>query len=339
MNKKRWLALGIAVLVIITQFLIPKVSVENLELQKNLEAFMPFGTMGMTEGYKEVVVSQGSSADKIAILTLDGAISSASSGIGVGYDHLAFMNQLENIRQDQAIKAVLFVVNTPGGGVFESAEIKDKMIQIQEEREIPFYVSMQQMAASGGYYVSAYADKIYATEETLTGSIGVIMTSIEVSGFLEKYGIKVSAITSGESKDIGSMFRPMKDEERKIFQDLIDETYGRFVRVVSEGRSLPEPEVRKLADGRIYSAYQAMDIGLVDAIGYKENVLADLQADYNLENARVIEYKNVPMNFFGTFLGQVKNRVLGMDPETMMVKELVESYGSKHELLYIYGGE
>ncbi len=138
------------------------------------------------------------------------------------------------------MKGVVLEVNTPGGGVVESADIYDALRTIQMEKEIPIYVSMGGMAASGGYYVSAPADKIFVNPETITGSIGVIMESVNYAKLAEKYGIDFNTIKTGPYKDIMSGSREMKDEERAMLQEMINDSYERFVDIIEEGRDMTE---------------------------------------------------------------------------------------------------
>ena len=149
---------------------------------------------------------------------------------------------------------------------------------------------MDAMAASGGYYISAPADKIYAGPQTTTGSIGVIMSNVDYSGLQEKLGVKENVIKSGEHKDIMSSSRKMTNEEKDIMQSVLNDSYERFVGIVAKGRDMPEKKVKKLADGRIYSAQQAEKNGLIDEIGYNDNALKALKKDIKAKDAEVFKY-------------------------------------------------
>ena len=141
------------------------------------------------------------------------------------------------------------------------------------------------LAASGGYYISAQADKIFATEETVTGSIGVIMSGLNYSGLLEKLGVEDTTVKSGALKDMGSGTRPETKEEEAVLQAYIDSAYSRFVAIVSEGRNKSEEEVKKIADGRIYDGVQAKEVGLVDELGFPEDALKAMRKEQQLEDA------------------------------------------------------
>jgi protease-4 len=135
-------------------------------------------------------------------------------------------------------------------------------------------VSMGSVAASGGYYIACAADKILANPGTITGSIGVIVESLNVEELLRKLGLKSAVVKSGKHKDLGSPMRPMTEEERNLLQGVLDSVHGQFIRAVAEGRNLPEEEVRELADGRIFSGEQAKALGLVDELGNLEDTIA-----------------------------------------------------------------
>jgi protease-4 len=149
---------------------------------------------------------------------------------------------------------------------------------------------MMDVAASGGYYAALAADTIIAMPTTVTGSIGVIMLTLNAQGLMEKIGVAPLAIKSADKKDAGSPFRQLTPEERAIFQSVIDQMYGRFVGLIVEHRKIPEERVRAFADGRIYTADQAKALGLVDSIGYMDDVVASARKAAGLEQAKIIMY-------------------------------------------------
>lgn len=287
MNIKRGIAIGIAIVLLI-------VSSSMKVLIDQSSKHSSFWKDILTDPMTEHQLHEGRSEKRIAVIFIDGVISASSeSGLFapvVGYNHAFILRQIENIKNDDTVQGLIVSVNSPGGGTFESAQIKDALQKLQDERQIPIYVSMQQVAASGGYYISAYADKIFATEETLTGSIGVIMSGKNLSGLYEKIGIEDNTIKSGEFKDIGSDARPMTENDRKILQDMVNLSYERFVKVVSEGRSMDISKAKKLADGRIYDGSQAKENGLIDEIGYLEDAINDMKITHALENGEVFYY-------------------------------------------------
>ncbi|WP_173917342.1 signal peptide peptidase SppA [Halobacillus sp. Marseille-Q1614] len=288
MKKKRLIAIGIAAGLLLIGVLTQSIGFlmsDTFNESRNM--------FTEDEGPKEKVVENGSNSNRIAHLTVDGTIISGEGSnpfSGEGYNHEQFMKQLEAIKNDSTVKGVLLYVNSPGGGVFESAEIHDKLQEIKEQDK-KLYVSMGGMAASGGYYISAPADQIFASEETFTGSLGVIMQSINYQELANEYGVKFNTIKSGQFKDIMSPTKEMTEEDREILQTLVDESYQGFVNVISEGRGMSEDKVRELADGRIYSGQQAADNGLIDQIGFEEDALNSLKEEIG-GNPEIFEYTN-----------------------------------------------
>ncbi|HBL6157301.1 TPA: signal peptide peptidase SppA, partial [Listeria monocytogenes] len=285
----------------------------------------------------ETVIEEGGN-DTIAVLSVDGTIQdtgdSGSLFSEAGYNHSFFMQQLEQVRNDDNIQGVLLYVNSPGGGVMESAQIRDKILQIQKERNIPFYVSMGSMAASGGYYISAPADKIFASKETLTGSLGVIMQGYDYSELMKKLGVSDNTIKSGEYKDIMSGTRPMTEDEKKIMQSMIDDSYNEFVKVVAQGRGMTVEQVRKIADGRIYDGRQAKENGLIDEFGYQEDALEALKKEQGLAGATVIQY-DAPGDFSSLF-SVAAQKISGQNAD---ISQLIKLTGTLKapRMMYLYG--
>ncbi|WP_343327848.1 signal peptide peptidase SppA [Lentibacillus saliphilus] len=329
MSGKRWLALGIAaglfVVSIGFQFL-------SSVVMTDWEALLD-----MTEQpFEEVMIETGSSTDKIAIVELNGVIQDTGSGSvlsGAGYNHKQFLKMLESAGEDQHVDAVIIRVNTPGGGVVESAEIHDKVVEIQDTYEKPVYISMGNSAASGGYYISAPADKIIAHPATLTGSIGVIMQSINVAKLAEDLGVDVKTIKSGEFKDIMSPTKEMTDEEHDILQTMVDELYGDFVQVIVDGRDMDEQTVRKLGDGRVYTGAQAKDIGLVDELGTLDDTIDMLMEDHNLAGASIVEYRSGVG--FPQLFSMTAGKLLGKEAELSGLLELIRD-SSGPRAMYLY---
>lgn len=253
------------------------------------------------QGLSEKVIEKGSMTNRIARVNVEGTImnnpgTNPNPFGGGGYQHEHMMKQLDKIKKDPTINAVLLYVNSPGGGVYESAEIHDKLKEIKKADKT-IYVAMGNMAASGGYYISTPADRIFASNETFTGSLGVIMENINYQELANEYGVKFNTFKSGKYKDIMSPTREMTEEEREIIQTLVDESYQQFVDVIAEGRDMSEDRVKELADGRIYSGKQALNNGLIDEIGFREDALKALKEEIG-GNPQVIEYKNSIGSFF-----------------------------------------
>lgn len=336
MNAKRWIALGIVLALLVVSALAKVTSTQLANKEEEEMAVIDTLFAGTNELTETVIEDAGPS--KIAVLSVDGTIQDTGESTSLlgstGYNHSFFMDQLEQVRDDESIKGVLLYVNSPGGGVMESAQIRDKILQIQKERSIPFYVSMGSMAASGGYYISAPADKIFASKETLTGSLGVIMQGYDYSELMKKLGITDNTIKSGAHKDIMSATRPMTEDEKKIMQSMIDDSYNEFVQVVASGRGMSEEQVRKIADGRIYDGRQAKENGLIDEFGYQEDALAALKKDENLSNASVIQYDE-PTSFSSLFSVAAQK----MSGQNADISQLIKLTGTLQapRMMYLYG--
>ena len=207
---------------------------------------------------------------------------------------------------------MILYVDTPGGSVFASDELYFKIKEYQEKTERPVYASMQSMAASGGYYISAPCDKIIANRNCWTGSIGVTLgTMYDISELLDNLGIKTNTITSGANKAMGSNVEPMTSEQRAIFQSMVDEAYEQFVGIVAEGRDMKISKVKKLADGRIYTAKQALDNGLIDQIGTFEEAAADMKKTYALGDCAVESFTAPVTSDWTSLLGQAAGAASG----------------------------
>lgn len=341
MNKKRWIAVLIAAGLLVVSLVSSSMTQPQEEVQMgNINSWL-YGDDEMSP----VVLEEGSGMGRIAKLSVDGAIASGgSSGLFAteSYNHEDFLKQIEAIEADERVSGILLEVNSPGGGVYESAEIANLLNEVRTERDLPMYVSMKNMAASGGYYISAQADKIFATEETVTGSIGVIMSGLNYSGLLEKIGVEDTTIKSGALKDMGSATRPETEQDHAVLQAYIDNAYNRFVKVVSEGRNKSEDEVKKVADGRIYDGVQAKEAGLVDEIGYPTDALAAMREDLDLQDAELVEYSTSSTGFGNTWFGAKLAELQGVQAsETSQILSLLESLGTAESprAMYLYGGE
>ena len=243
-------------------------------------------------------------AGKVAILSVTGAILGGDGFVRA---------QLDQIAEDEAVKAIVLRVDSPGGTVSGSDEIHHRLATLAEKRDIPVVVSMGGLAASGGYYVAmanrAADDVIYAEPATLTGSIGVIIPHFDVSQALRKYDIRDDSIASGPLKE---MLSPTKDrtpelaeKERKLLQELVNDMFRRFKEIVKAGRpKLDEAAVDKVATGQVFTARQALEAGLVDKIGFLEDAIgrADELAGLTAETARAVKYSK-PKGLLDEVLG------------------------------------
>ena len=195
-------------------------------------------------------------SDKIALVKLEGLLITAEPVV----------EELNDYAEDSSIKAIVLRIDSPGGGVVVSQEIYNAVKNARKEGKT-VVASMGTVAASGGYYVAAAADRIVANPGTLTGSIGVKMEFANIEKLLEKIGVRGMVVKAGEYKDVGSPFREMSEQEKKLLQDVIDDVHSQFIQAVAEGRNMQEAEVRAIADGRIFTGRQALDLRLVDQLG------------------------------------------------------------------------
>lgn len=334
MSGKRWVALGIAAILFVFSIGANVLSTFAFtDFEKSFDDLFA----AKDEMFVEKVIEEGNPLNRIAVLDVNGVIQdtgeAASLFTASGYNHRAFLENLDHAKEDDSVKAIILRVNTPGGGVVESAEIHDKIVEIQSEENKPVYISMGSMAASGGYYISAPAHKIFASPETLTGSLGVIMQGINYEGLADKYGVDFVTIKSGPYKDIMSPTREMTEEERKILQTLIDNSYEGFVKVISEGRGLSVNEVKKIADGRVYDGRQAKELNLIDGFGYFKDVVEEVKKEQEISDAKVIGYTE---NFgFRSLMSFGAQKLIGEDIElTGLMKILSQSNSPR--LMYLY---
>ena len=201
------------------------------------------------------------SGEKIGIVEISGAIAESKEAIA----------QLKAFRQQDAIKAIVVRINSPGGAVSPSQEIYKEIRRTSAKKKV--IVSMGALAASGGYYIASASDGIVANPGTITGSIGVIMGYTNFQQVLEKIGLYPVVIKSGEYKDMGSPAREMRPDERKILQGVIDQIHEQFVKAIADGRHLELAKVESLADGRIFTGEEALGLGLVDRLGNLEDAI------------------------------------------------------------------
>lgn len=271
--------------------------------------------------------------DKIAVVRLEGVIFEGLTSYA--------QKQIEQAAKDDAVKAVVLRINSPGGSITASDDLHRRLTELRDgnpakkTRAKPLVVSMASLAASGGYYVAAPAKTLFAERTTLTGSIGVFAAFPNVTELADKYGVRMDIIKAGAVKDSGSMFHTMTPQERQLWQDLVDHSYRRFIAVVEEGRprlkgKMLEPVYERMipardtrgdvlhdkdgkeklvkyerqrADGGIFTADQAKELGLIDQVGTLEDALAEAKALAGLDDeARVVTYDR-PATLMNTLFG------------------------------------
>lgn len=289
MNKKRWFSLAVIIVLLIVYIRTDVISAGTTTGKSGdplslLSSKTPFSTETYQEGRGQT----------IAILNVDGTIEDAANSFSSStntYDHQVFLQEVQDAFKNPEIKAIILAVDSPGGGVFESDQIYQQLIRLKERYKKPLVVSMGSMAASGGYYISLPADKIFANRNTMTGSIGVIMSTYNYSQLADKWGIEELVFKSGKNKDLLNPMRDATQEEKQIMQGIIDEYYGYFVDSVAKGRKMDRQAVISIADGRVYTASQAKTLGLIDQIGDLDGAISETAKMIEETNPKVIRYK------------------------------------------------
>ncbi len=199
---------------------------------------------------------------------------------------------LQKAEKDDEVRGVIVRINSPGGTVAASDIIRHELLAFKERRKVPVYACITGIGASGGYYVATAADEISAHPTAVTGSIGVLLMTFNVEGLLTKIGVTERTVKSADKKDILSLFRPATPEEERLVQEIIDRLARRFVEAVQSrhGNTIPKGELERLADGRIFTADQALEARLIDRIGYLDDAVAVMKKTLNLDKARVVSY-------------------------------------------------
>lgn len=265
---------------------------------------------GVGAGPLQEAVVYGEGRPKIVLVDVEGTLSERpereGGALGLGRTRESIVarvrEQLERASEDDDVAALLLRIHTPGGTASASELLYREVERVKRERELPVVAQMMGLATSGGYYVAMASDWVQGYPTTVTGSIGVVFAGVNLSGLLDKIGVDDQTLVTGPFKDAGSPLRPMRPEERAQLQSVLDALFDRFLEVVEKGRPELEPErVRQLADGRVFSARQALDAGLIDALGGLEEAVAEARRRAGVEEARVVVYHRpgeLPENLF-----------------------------------------
>ncbi len=230
----------------------------------------------------------------LVVSSADGEFDPMEEGLGVVevtgpiMDSREALEQLERFERSEAIKGIIVRIDSPGGAVGPSQEIHRGVVRAREKKKV--VISMGTMAASGGYYIACAGDRVFANPGTITGSIGVVTQLTDVSELAELAHVKVHTLTSGPYKDSGNPFRPLEEKDRAFFEQMIDNMYEQFIRDIAKGRGMDLDEVRKLADGRVYTGEQAREKGLVDEMGGLREAAEYLAAEVGIEGAPKLIY-------------------------------------------------
>jgi protease-4 len=255
----------------------------------------------------EEQVLEGSGSGKILLIDISGTISEQEKSGGLlGRATPSMVSQVrESLRKaekDERIVGLILRINSSGGTVTASDIIHHEIVEFRKRKHVPVLACIMSVGASGGYYIAAAADEIIAHPTAITGSIGVILMKFNVEGLMGKIGVEEQTVKSGDKKDIMSPFRKATPEEVQLGQVIIDQLYGRFLDIVMarNGNKLSLDELRKLADGRIYTAGQALEGKLIDRIGYLDDVIASIRKTTGDDQARVVSYYRP-----GTYKGSI----------------------------------
>ncbi len=270
----------------------------------------------------------------IGIVRVEGTIQDAGSSSAfttVSYDHRNTIDYIDKMIDSDSNQGILLCVNSPGGTVYHSDELYLKLMEYKEKTGRPVWAYMESQACSGGYYISMAADKVAANRNAWTGSIGVIISYYNYSDLFEKIGVEEVDITSGANKAMGSSGKKLTKEQREIMQSLVDESYEQFVNIVATGRNMPVDKVKPLADGRLYTAKQAKENGLIDEVSEYD----DYELAFRKEvggGSMMYEPSFTSDNLFSSLVSTYKGATSKSDAQVL--SEFLEKEGNGVPLYY-----
>ena len=314
------------VLTVLTALLLQGCTLVDIELQPRIRPLR-----------EETVEGEGKA--KILLMDVSGVLADETGSVVLGTPPprvpivARVREELQKAEDDDQVRALIVRINSPGGTITASDLIYREIEVFKTRRKVPVITIMMDVAASGGYYAALAGDTIMALPTTVTGSIGVVMLTVNAQGLMEKIGVAPLAIKSGAMKDAGSPFRPLTDQERAVFQSVIDQMYARFVSLIVRSRKMPEDKVRAAADGRIYTAEQAKAPGLVDQIGYMDDAVAAARKAAGLADARVVMYHR-PKEYRANYYSTAPAPTPGVDTTLQQLTTLVSGSGAR--FLYLW---
>ncbi len=269
------------------------------------------------EPLEETTLS-GKGKHKVLLLDISGIITEQEKKSFTGFgkevsDVARIKEELEKAAHDKHIKALMLRINSPGGTVTACDIIHQEIMRYKKKHNIFVAASLMDVAASGGYYIATAADRITAHPTTITGSIGVIVTKFNVKGLMDKIGVQEESIKSGDKKDILSPFRGSTQEERTIVQEIIDSLYQKFLDVIEQSRpGISRSELTSVADGRVFTAQQALHTKLIDEIFYLDDALEMIKKQTGLAEARLVTYRR-PSTYKNNIYSQATIQLLTID--------------------------
>lgn len=264
-----------------------------------------------------VVALSGTGAfhrEPIAIFKIEGTI----------LESLDIVRDLEELRLNKSVKAVVLRLDSPGGSVAASQEIFKQVLSLKKDKKV--IVSMGTVAASGAYYIACAADKIVANAGSITGSIGVIMENFGIKHLVEKIDIQPRTIKSGRYKDVGSPFRDMTEEDRIYLQNILDNMYEQFLRDVAENRKIPLEKMRRIAEGKVYTGLQAHEIGLIDSMGNIYDAIELAKTEAKLPKDAKVRWPKEPTTI---------EKILYGDKSTSLLHTFLHKFGKSYLPLWL----
>lgn len=235
--------------------------------------------------------------DQIGVILVEGVI----------VDSESFVHDLNRMASNRDMRAIILHINSPGGGTAASQEMYYAVKKIKENHEFPVVSVLSTLGASGAYYLALASDSIYAMPGTMTGSIGVIMDFPEWTEAMEKIGVRMNVVKSGEYKDTGSPFREFSDIDKAYYQDLVDDVYNQFKTAVAESRHMDISNVENISEGKVYSGRQALNLGLIDHLGTLQDAIDDLTRQLNLsDKPQIIRPKEEKITLYNLIFGDIK---------------------------------
>jgi protease IV len=225
----------------------------------------------------------------VALIPIEGTIT-GNGGSYLGQSTVSskdIVSFIKDANEDSQIKVIILEINSPGGGAVASDEISSAVKKVDK----PVIAVIREVGASGGYWIASSTDYIFANRMSITGSIGVISSYLEFSGLMEDYGVGYERMVAGDRKDLGSPFKQLTDDERKILQNKLDKIHGYFIQEISNNRGISESAIRELATGEFYLGVEALQLGLVDELGNLDSAKDFIQESYGVENVEFVKYQ------------------------------------------------
>lgn len=304
--------------------------------------FVLIAAAGLASGttLRNAVTGTGSSAkepeNNIALISITGTIGpttyDAFGNISSSYVHNRILNNIKDMTESEENKGIFLYMDSPGGSVFESDEVYVALMAYKEKTGRPVVAYAHKQMASGAYYIASAADKIYANRNSNVGSIGVYIQALNYEELFQKLGVESDYIKSGDNKAMGNPYESLTEEQRAIYQGIVDECYDQFLEVVMSARGYSREELEPIADGRIYTAKQSLENGLIDEIGVFETFLETFQKDCG---ADVVYQRTYTTNTLLSFLGMLSKAQ--PKTETEQAVAFLESMESGVPMYYYVG--